>query len=163
MGVDPAGTSAGCLMCGAKLKRSSVRPRSPSRDGRSMTCQNCRVIRERDANAGANILFRTITALVMEYTGRSGSTRGLTLPAVLEMLREAVGHPGLTGRQRITLLNILRLLEGRGAGAEWRLPGAHEPGHQNPAGEELVGGPGVDGAGRNGPGPPNAAKLCVCA
>ena len=67
VGVDPAGTSAGCLMCGAKLKRSSARPRSPSHDGRSMICQSCRVIRERDANAGANILFRTITALVMEY------------------------------------------------------------------------------------------------
>ena len=158
-GVDPAGTSANCLLCGGRLRRSAV----PSRGGRYTWCRRCRTIRERDANASANVLFRMITAFVIEYTGRNGSIRGATLPAMLGMLRDAVGEPGMTGRQRMTLSNILRLLEGRSAGAEWRLPGAHEPGRQNPAGGEPAGGPGADGAGRNGPGPPNAAKLCVYA
>lgn len=157
--VDPAGTSANCLLCGGRLRRSTA----PSRGKRDMLCLRCHTIRGRDTNARANILFRTITALVMEYTGRNGSTHGATLPAILDMLRDAVGEPGMAGRQRITLSNILRLLEGRSAGAEWRLPGAHEPGRHNPASGEPAGGPGVDGAGRNGPGPPNAAKLCVYA
>ena len=151
-GVDPAGTSANCLMCGNKLKRSSRQ--QPGR--RDLWCQPCRKIRERDANAGANILFRTVTALVLDYTGREGSTH-VTLPAVLAMLRGAVNTPGMSRQQNHTLTNIMRLLEGRSAGAEWCLPGAHEPGRRNPAGGKPVGGPGVDGHGRNGPGPPNAA------
>ena len=81
-----------------------------------------------------------ITALVMEYTGRSGSARGATLPAILDMLRDAVGYPGMTCRQKMTLSDILWLLEGRRAGAEWRLSGAHEPGRHNPAGEQTRGG-----------------------
>ncbi len=80
---------------------------------------------------------------------------------MLAMLRDAIDEPGMNPQQKNTLTNILRLLEGRSAGVEWRLPGAHKPGHQNPAGGEPVGGPGVDDHGRSGPGPPNAAKLCV--
>ena len=158
VGVDPAGTSANCLMCGNKLKRSSRQ----SRGRRDLWCQPCKAIRERDANAGANILFRTVTALILDYTGRDGSAR-VTLPAMLAMLRGAIGAPGMSRRQNHTLTNILRLLEGRSAGADWRLPGAHKPGRRNPAGGKSAGGPGVGDHGRNGPGPPNAAKLCVCA
>ena len=158
VGVDPAGTSANCLMCGNKLKRSSSQP--PGR--RNLWCQPCKAIRERDANAGANILFRTVTALVMDYTGRGGSTH-VTLPAMLAMLRDAINTPGMSRQQNHTLTNIMRLLEGRSAGADWRLPGAHKPGRQSSDGGEPAGGPGVDDHGRNGPGPPNAAKLCVCA
>ena len=158
VGVDPAGTSANCLMCGNKLKRSSRQ----SRGRRDLWCQPCKAIRERDANAGANILFRTVTALILDYTGRDGPTH-VTLPAMLSMLRDAIGAPGMSRRQNHTLTNILRLLEGRSAGADWRLPGAHKPGRRNPAGGKSAGGPGVGDHGRNGPGPPNAAKLCVCA
>ena len=99
----------------------------------------------------------------MRYAYRSGSTRGATLPTMLGMLRDAVCYPGMTGRQKMTLSDILRLSEGRSTGAEWRLPGAHEPGRHNPAGGEPAGGPGADGAGRNGPGPPHAAKVCAYA
>ena len=158
VGVDPACTSANCLMCGNKLKRSSSQP--PGR--RNLWRQPCKAIRERDANAGANILFRTVTALVLDYAGRDGSTH-VTLPAMLAMLRDAVDGPGMGRRQKSTLTNILRLIEGRSAGADWRLPGAHKPGRRSSVGGEPAGGPGVDDHGRNGPGPPNAAKLCVCA
>ena len=156
-GVDPAGTSSNCLECGQRLKRSAVRQEGV----RNLWCQPCRAIRERDGNAGANILFRTILALVMEWTGHDGSQRKITLPGIISTLREAVSHRGMTAPQRSTLSDIMRTLEGRSAGAEWRLPGAHKPGRRNPAGGEPVGGPGVGGFGRNGPGPPNAAKLCV--
>ncbi len=158
VGVDPAGTSANCLMCGGKLKRATNQPSGR----RNLWCQPCRVIRERDANAGANILFRTVAALVMEYTGRDGSTR-VTFPAMLAMLRDAIHEPGMSRQQKNTLTDILRLIGGRSAGADWRLPGAHKPGRRSPADEESAGGPGVDDHGRNGPGPPNAAKLCVYA
>ncbi len=158
VGVDPAGTSANCLMCGSKLRRSASQP--PGR--RNLWCQPCRAIRERDANAGANILFRTVAALVIEYTGRDGSTR-VAFPAMLAMLRDAVNEPGMNPQQKNTLTDILRMLEGRSAGAEWRLPGAHKPGRRSSAGGKPAGGPGVDDHGRNGPGPPNAAKLCVYA
>ena len=158
VGVDPAGTSANCLMCGGRLKRATSQPSGR----RNLWCQPCRAIRERDANAGANVLFRTVTALVMEYTGRDGSTR-VTFPAMLAMLRDAIHEPGMSRQQKNTLTNILRLIEGRSAGADWRLPGAHKPGRQSSAGGEPADGPGVDDHGRNGPGPPNAAKLCVYA
>ncbi len=158
VGVDPAGTSANCLMCGSKLRRATSQP--PGR--RNLWCQPCRAIRERDANAGANILFRTVAALVIEYTGRDGSTR-VAFPAMLAMLRDAVNEPGMNPQQKNTLTDILRMLEGRSAGAEWRLPGAHKPGRRSSAGGKPAGGPGVDDHGRNGPGPPNAAKLCVYA
>ncbi|MCE2509357.1 MAG: hypothetical protein J4G04_08770, partial [Nitrosopumilaceae archaeon] len=91
---------------------------------------------------------------------RTGPARGVTLQTMLHMLREAVADPRMTGNQRSTLSNVLRLSEGHSAGAEWRLPGAHKPGRHSFADGEPVGGPGVDGAGRNGPGPSNAAKLC---
>ena len=157
MGVDLAGTSAKCLECGGNLERSAVR----QKNARNMWCRPCRKIRERDGNGSANILFRTIAALVMEWTGREGSGRGITLPGLIQALRGAVAHPGMITYQRSALSDIMRTLEGRSAGAEWRLPGAHKPGRRNPAGAESVGGPGVGGLGRNGPGPPNAAKLCV--
>ena len=117
-------------------------------------------LRIRTLGRRITILFRTVTVLVMEYMGRTGQAREVTPQTMLHMLREAVADLRMSGRQRSTLSNVLRLLEGRSAGAEWRLPGAHKPGRQNPAGGEPVGGPGVDGAGRNGSGPPNAAKLC---
>ena len=128
---------------------------------RNMWCQACRSIRERDGNGSANILFRTVMALVMRYAGRTGPARGVTLPHIVSMLRGALADPRMPGNYRSTLSNVLRLLEGRSAGAEWCLPGAHKPGRRNPAGGEPVGGPGVGGFGRNGPGPPNAAKPCV--
>ncbi len=156
-GIDPAGTSARCLGCGQKLKRTTVQQRGV----RNLWCQPCHKIRERDGNGSANILFRTVMALVMEWTGREGPPRGITLPGIISMLRGAVTHPHMTAQHRSTLSDIMRTLEGRSAGAEWRLPGAHKPGRRNPAGGEPVGGPGVGGFGRNGPGPPNAAKLCV--
>ncbi len=157
-GVDPAGTSSKCLGCGSKLKRAAVQ-----RDGaRNRWCQPCRKVRERDGNAGANILFRTILALVMAWTGMDGEPRKTTLPTIMDALRDAITYPGMTGYQRSTLSNIMRLLEGRSAGAEWRPPGAHKPGRRNPARGERAGGPGVGGAWpEHGPGPPNAAKLCV--
>ena len=159
-GVDPHGTSAKCLECGGKLKRSV----SYAREARSLWCQPCKAIRERDCNAPANILFRTVLGLVVAATGwdtkESGiSERKMTRPAILSVLGEAVRCP-MSGRDHQTLTDIMRLLEGRSAGADWRLPGAHKPGRQSPAGGEPAGGPGVDGAGWNTPGPPNAAKLC---
>ena len=69
----------------------------------------------------------------------------------------------MSRRQKNTLTDILRLIEGRSAGADWRLPGAHKPGRQSSDGGEPADGPGVDDHGRHGPGPPNAAKLCVYA
>ena len=158
VGADPAGTSADCLMCGSKLRRATGQP--PGR--RNLWCQPCRAIRERDAYAGANILFRTVAALVIKYTGREGSAR-VAFPAMLAMLQDAINEPGTNPQQKNTLTDILRMLEGRSAGAEWRLRGAHKPGRQNPAGGKPAGGPGVDDHGRNGSGPPNAAKLCVYA
>ena len=156
-GVDPAGTSAKCLGCGQKLRRSVVQQKGV----RNLWCQPCHTIRERDGNGGANILFHTIMALVMEYAGRERRARDVTLPAVVSMLREALSDRGMAARQRSILSDVMRLLEGRSAGAVWRLPGAHKPGRRNPADAESVGGPGVGYSGRNGPGPPNAAKLCV--
>lgn len=157
-GVDPAGTSANCLRCGGKL-RHSVAP--AARNERNMWCQSCRAIRERDANAGANILFHTILQL-LEDAGRSGiaGRRNITLPAILLLPGEAVGSPDVGERQRITIHNILRLLEGHSADAEWRLPRAHKPGRQNPAGGEPVGGPGWTvpaGTGRGRPVLPGCA------
>ena len=105
---------------------------------------------------------RTILTIVREWTGRDGSLRGITWPGIMSVLREAISHRGMTMRQRSTLTDITRLLEDRSAGAEWCLPGAHKPGRRNSVGAESVGGPGVGRLpGRNGPGPPNAAKLCV--
>ncbi len=157
-GVDPAGTSAKCLECGQRLRRSVVRQENV----RNLWCQPCHKIRERDGNGSANILFRTILALIMEWTDRDGGPSGTTLPGILSVLREAISHKDMTVRQRSTLSDIMRLLEGRSAGAEWRLPGAHKPGRRNPADAESVGGSGVGRLpGRNGPGPPNAAKPCV--
>ena len=107
-------------------------------------------------------MFRTVAAPVIGYAGREGSAR-VAFPAMLAMLRDAIHEPGMNPQQKNTLTDILRMLEGRGAGADWRLPGAHKPGRQNPAGGKPVGGPGADDHGRNGPGPPNTAKLCVYA
>ena len=72
VGVDPAGTSADCLKCGGKLKRSGA---PSARNERNMWCQPCRMIRERDANAGANILFRAIWQL-LEDAGHIGAAGG---------------------------------------------------------------------------------------
>ena len=129
---------------------------------RNLWCRQCRKVRERDGNAGANILFRTIPAFVMEWTGRDCGQRKAALPAVIATLRNAMSHKGMNASRRPMLSDTMRLLGGRSAGAEWRLPGAHEPGRRNPACGERVGGPGVGGflAG-NRPGPPNAAKRCV--
>ena len=157
IGVDPAGTSAKCLECGKKLKRATVQQKG----ARNMWCQPCRAIRERDGNGSANILFRTVMALAMEHMGSTGPARGVTLPHIVSMLRGALADPRMPGNRRSTLSDVLRLLEGRSAGADWRLPGAHKPGRRNPAGGKLVGGSGVGGSGRDGPGPPNAAKLRV--
>ena len=160
MGVDPRGTSANCLECGRKLKRSVTW----TRHERNMWCQPCKKIRERDCNAGANIKFRTIFGLVSAATGLTGAgERNMTLPAVLSLLKEAIRCPGVSGRERQTWTDIMRLLGGRSAGAEWRPPGAHKPGRHSSAGGEPAGGPGVGVFGQNGPGPPNAAKLCDCA
>ena len=157
MGVDPHGTSAKCLGCGKKLKRSI----SWTKHERNMWCQPCKEIRERDCNAGANILFRTILGVVVAATGMVGAgERNMTLLAITSLLSEAIQCPGISERDHQTLTDIMRLLEGRSAGAEWRPPGAHKPRRRNSAGEEPVGRLGVGGFGRNGPGPPNAAKLC---
>ena len=158
VGVDPANMSANCMMCGNKLKRATGQ--QPGR--RNLWCQPCKAIRERDVNAGHNVLYRTVVALVAAYTGRD-EPGSVTLPILLDILRGAIAEPGMTLRQKRTLTDILRTLEGRSAGVEGRLPGAHKPGRRSPADEESAGGPGVDGRGRNGPGPPNAAKLCVYA
>ena len=156
-GVDPHGTSARCFMCGGKLKRSA----SWTKRERNMWCQPCGAIRERDCNAGANVMFRAIFGLVVAATGLVGAAeRSMTLPAIMSLLGEAIRCPDISGRDHSTLTNIMRLIGGRSAGAEWHLPGAHKPGRQSPAGGEPVGGPGVSGLGRSGPGPPNAAKLC---
>ena len=71
MEVDPAAISANCLMCGGKLRRATSQP--PGR--RNLWCLSCRAIRERDANGSANVLFRTVTALATEHTGRDGPRR----------------------------------------------------------------------------------------
>jgi hypothetical protein len=122
------------------------------------------MIRERDGNAGANIHFRTIFGLVAAATGLTGAgERSTTRPAVLSLLKEAVRHPEISGSDHHTLSDIMRLLQGRSADAEWRPPGAHKPGRHSSAGGEPAGGPEVGGFGCGGPGPPNAAKLCDCA
>lgn len=159
-GVDPRGTSANCLECGKGLKRSVTW----TKDERSMWCQPCKKIRERDGNAAANIKFRAISSVIMAATGLTGAgERNMTLPAVLSLLKDAIHHPAASARERQTWTDIMRLLEGRSAGAEWRPPGAHKPGRQSSAGDEPAGGPGAGVFGRNGPGPPDAAKLCDCA
>ena len=78
MGVDPYGTSAKCLDCGKKLKRSV----SWTKKERNMWCQQCKKLRERDGNAGANILFRVLFTLAATATGLTGAgERNMTLPA----------------------------------------------------------------------------------
>ena len=157
MGVDPAGTSTKCLGCGAKLKRSVTWTRTE----RNMWCQPCRSIRERDANAGDNIFFRLVFGMVVAATGLAGAgERNMTLPATISLLGEAIRSPDISGRDHHALSDIMRLLEGRSADAVRHLSGAHKPGRRNSAGGKPVGGSGVGGFGRNGPGPPNAAKLC---
>ena len=79
--------------------------------------------------------------------------------AILRLLNGAIVNPCVARQQKI-MFDILRLLEGCSADTAWCLPGAHKPGCHNPTKAELAGGPGVDGAGRNGPGPPKAATLC---
>ena len=130
----------------------------PVRNERNMWCQTCRRIRERDVNAGVNILFRTILALIVEATGQTGRQTVKTR-TITSLLKEVIANPCVTRQQKIMFSDILRLLEGRSADTDWCLPGAHKPGRQNSTGGEQVGGLGVDGAGRNGPGPPNAATL----
>ena len=160
VGVDPRGTSANCLECGKKLERSVTW----TKHERNMWCQPCKKIRERDGNASANIQFRTIFAFISAATGLTGAgKRNMTLPAVLSLLKEAIQHPAASARDRQTWTDIMRLLEGRSADAEWRPPGAHKPGRQSSAGGKPAGGPGAGVFGRNGLGPPDAAKLCDCA
>ena len=150
VGVDPAGTPANCLMCGCKLRRATSQPSGR----RNLWCRPCKAICQRDANAGASILFRTVRALILDYAGRDGSAR-VTLPAMPAMLRDAIHEPGMSRRQKNTLTDNLRLMEGRSAGADWRLPGAHKPGRRSFAGGEPADGPGVDdhtaGTGRGRP------------
>lgn len=161
MGVDPRGTSANCLECGRKLKRSATW----TKEERNMWCQPCKKLRERDGNAAANITFRTVCALIMAATGLAGAgERSMTRPAVLSLLKDSIHHPAASARDVHAWTDIMRLLEGRSAGAEWRPPGAHKPGRHSSAGGEPAGGPGAGVSGRNGPGPPpSAAKLCDCA
>ena len=109
--------------------------------------------------ATVNILFGTIMALIVEATGHAGR-QIVDLPTILSGLNEDVADPSVTRQQKIIFTNIMRLLEGRSTDTDWCLPGAHKPRHQNPAGDEQVGGLVVDGTGRNGPEPPNAATLC---
>ena len=159
-GVDPRGTSANCLECGTKLKRSA----SWTKEERNMWCQPCKKIRERDCNAGANIEFRTLFATITAVTGLMGAgERNMTLPAVTSLLMDSIQHPAASARDIQAWTDILRLLDGRSADA-WRPPGAHKPGRHTSAGGESAGGPGAGVFGRNGPGPPSdAAKLCDCA
>ena len=119
MGVDPAGTSANCLRCGEKLKR-LVAP--ASRNERNMWCQSCRMILERDAGAGANILLHTAT---VGGQSRIGGRRNVTL-----LLTAAVGSPDVGEQQR----NILRPLEG-----VVQTPSGVCRGRQSEAGGESVG------------------------
>ena len=165
--IDPHGTSAKCFKCGQELKRSV----SWCRRERNMWCQGCKAIRERDCNAGANILFRTIFGLVVAATGWNmtgkNPERKMSLYDILALLKEALLCLDTSSREYQTLSNIMRLLEGRSAdtqwrllGANWCLSGAHKPGRRSLADGELVGDSGVGGLGRNGPGPPNVAKLC---
>ena len=69
-GVDPAGTSSGCLGCGQKLRRAAVR--------------------------------------------RDGSPRGITLPGIISVLRQAITHRGMA------------------PGVEWRLSGRTNRGAEIP-------------------------------
>ena len=110
-GVDPAGTSAGCFACNQKLERSTM-PRV--RNVRDMWCRICRCIRERDANAGINILIRTIQALIIDATGQSGH-QTVKLDTILRLLNGAIANPSVTRQQKIMFSDILRLLEGRSA------------------------------------------------
>ena len=160
MGVDPRGTSAKCLECGKKLKRSA----SWTKDERNMWCQPCKKLRERDGNAGANILFRVLFTLAATATGLTGAgERNMTLPAATSLLKNSIQHPAASARDIQAWTDIMRLLDGRSADAVWRPPGAHKPGRQSSAGGEPAGGPGAGVFGPNGPGPPDAAKLCDCA
>ena len=91
----------------------------------------------------------------------------MSLRYTLALLKEALLYFDTSRREYQTLSNIMRLLEGRSAdtqwrllGADWHLLGAHKPGRRSLADGELVGGSGVGGLSRNGPGPPNVAKLC---
>ena len=104
----------------------------------------------------------------------NGDRDGVRRPERARTRRHAAGHTGHAARysrpsghyrpaENHTIQHLAAVGEGRSAGAEWRLPEAHEPGRRNPAGGEPAGGPGADGTGRNGPGPPDAAKLCVYA
>ena len=124
-----------------------------------MWCQQCRDIRERDANASVNILFGTIMALIVEATGHAGR-QIVDLSTILSGLNEAIANPSVTRQQKIISTNIMRLLEGRSTDTDWCLLGAHKPRRRNLAGDKQVGGLGVDGTGRNRPGPPNTATLC---
>ena len=101
-GVDPAGTSARCCECNGKLKRSMAQP---VRNERNMWCQTCRRIRERDVNAGVNILFRTILALIVEATGQSGRQTVKTR-TITSLLKEVIANPCVTRQQKIMFSDI---------------------------------------------------------
>ncbi|MYB30732.1 MAG: transposase [Cenarchaeum sp. SB0663_bin_5] len=154
IGIEPRNTSAKCLKCGGSLEY--IGTNTGKIPTRGMWCHTCRTIRERDANAGANILFRTILALMCNTTMSSNAT----LYHITRLLKEAAADRAITHGLNITLLNIMRLLEGRSADAEWHLSGAHKPERQNSVGGEPMGCTGVGDTGQSGPGPPNVAKLC---
>ena len=116
-GVDPAGTSAMCFACNEKLKRLAIRQ---AWNGRYMWCQSCHRRRERDANAGVNILFRTIMALIMDATGQTGR-QTVKLHTILSLLNGAIANPCVTRQQKIMFSDIMRLLEGRSADTDWCL------------------------------------------
>lgn len=156
VGVDPRGTTSKCFWCGGKLKRSI----SWTRARRSMWCQTCHTVRERDCNAAVNILLRTTLCLIATAANENRAPQNVTLPRVLATLRATLRSPDIPRRDHSTLANITRLLEGRSAGSDWVPPGAHKPGGQNLVGVESMGKSGVGDSGPNGPGPPNVAKLC---
>ena len=87
-------------MCNENLKRSMAQP---VRNERSMWCQICHRIRERDVNVGVNILSRTILALIAEATGQTGR-QTITTRTITSLLEAAITNPCVTRQQKIMFL-----------------------------------------------------------
>lgn len=153
VGVEPRNTSAKCHKCGGRLAFHSKR--SGEVPLRNMRCGGvCRAMRERDANASTNILLLTIRELMGDSVVSTGT---ITTSELLQLLKVVVANRTVPHRKK--LIDIMRLLEGRSANTLWCLSGAHKPKHRNYVDGDSMGVFGAGDAGRNGPGPPNAAKL----
>lgn len=110
-GGDQTGMSARCFACNGNLECLTIRQ---VRNVRNVWHHLCRCILERNANAGGNILFRTMVTLITETTGQTGAPNRHTTHRTMPVERVNCQPPYYTAT-KITLSDTLRLLDGRSA------------------------------------------------